>query len=299
MRVVVTGSTGLIGTPLVAGLRADGHEVVRLVRRPPSAGDEAQWDPQGGSVDTGALRGADAVVHLAGAGIGDKRWTDEYTQLVRDSRVLGTRTLAEALAGLDDGPRVLVSGSAVGWYGDTGERKVDETDPAGEGFLADVCQEWEAAADPARDAGLRVVHPRTGLVLSRHGGLGQQVLPLFRLGLGGPLAGGDQYMPLISLPDEVAALRHCLESEELAGPVNLCMPEPVTNADFTRALGRAVHRPAVLPVPRLALRVVVGRFADEGALASQRVVPDVLPASGFTWQHPTIDDICGAVVAGA
>lgn len=298
MRVVVAGASGLIGTPLVTGLREDGHEVLRLVRREPSAPDEARWDPQGGSVAAGALDGVDAVVNLAGAGIGDKRWTEDYKREVRDSRVLGTRTLVSAMMEREDRPLVFVNGSAVGWYGDTGDTPVTEDAPPGDGFLAEVCEAWEAEALPAAHAGIRTVLARTGLVTSSRGGLGARLLPIFKLGAGGPLASGEQYMPIISLDDEVAALRWALESEEASGPVNLCLPEAVTNKEFTRAMGRAVHRPAIVPVPRFALRIVLGEFADEGALASQRVQAEVLRSSGFTFLHGDVQQVCEAAAAG-
>ncbi|MDL4771224.1 MULTISPECIES: TIGR01777 family oxidoreductase [Thermomonosporaceae] len=286
MKVTLTGSSGLIGTALVRALRADGHEVVRLVRRDPAGPDEARWDPSG-DVDPAALDGADAVVHLAGAGIGDKRWTPEYKRRIRDSRVRGTRTLAAAIAAAGRPPGVLVSGSAVGFYGDTGDRETDEGAPMGGGFLAGLTRDWEAAAAPAAEAGVRVVHPRTGIVLAAGGGMLGKVLPLFRLGLGGRLGDGRQWMSWISLADHVAALRHLI-AHDVAGPVNLTAPEPVTNRDFTRAIGRAVHRPAALAVPGFALRAALGGFADEGALVSQRIVPRRLVEAGFTFAHPTL-----------
>lgn len=286
MQIAITGSTGLIGSALVRAWRDGGRSVVRLVRRRPSAGDEVRWDPFG-EVDTDALEGVDAVVHLAGAGIGDRRWTNCYKQQIRDSRVEGTRTLARALAGLKRPPSVLVSASGTGFYGDTGDRAVDESAPAGTGFLADVCRDWEAAAGPAAEAGIRVVHPRTGLVLARAGGLLGKTLPLFRAGLGGRLGSGHQWMSWISLSDEVAALRFLIESD-LDGPVDLTAPEPVTNAAYTRALGRALHRPALLAAPAAALRLALGGFADEAALVSQRVLPTRLVTAGFRFRHPDL-----------
>jgi uncharacterized protein (TIGR01777 family) len=238
----------------------------------------------------------DAVVHLAGAGVGDHRWTETYKKQLRDSRVEGTRTLSRALAGLSRRPAVLVSGSAVGFYGDTGDVAVDESGSQGEGFLAALCRDWEAAAQPAVDAGIRVVHPRTGLVLSREGGLLGKALPLFRLGLGGRLGGGRQWMSWITLDDQVAALRFLIH-DGLQGPVNLTAPEPVTNAAFTRAVGRALHRPAPFIVPAPALRLALGEFADEGALVSQRVLPDRLTKARFSFQHPDIDTALAAVLS--
>jgi uncharacterized protein (TIGR01777 family) len=295
VQIAITGSTGLIGKALVRALRDEGLTVIRLVRRPASAEDEVRWDPFGG-VDSGALEGVDGVVHLAGAGIGDHRWTEAYKREVRDSRVEGTRTLARALAGLSRRPAVLVTGSAVGFYGDTGDHAADESAPEGEGFLPALCRDWEAAAQPAVDAGIRVVHPRTGLVLSRQGGLLGKTLPLFRLGLGGRLGSGRQWMSWISLPDHIAALRFLLH-DGLQGPVNLTAPEPVTNAAFTSAVGRALHRPARFIVPAPALRLALGEFADEGALVSQRVVPDRLTKAGFTFRHPDIDTALAAVLS--
>jgi uncharacterized protein (TIGR01777 family) len=287
VQIAITGSTGLIGSALVRALRDEGLTVLRLVRHRAAAGDEIQWDPFG-DVDTAALEGVDAVVHLAGAGLGDRRWSQSYKREIRDSRVEGTRTLSHALAGLERRPAVLVSGSAVGFYGDTGDVAVDESAPQGEGFLASVCRDWEAAARPAADAGIRVVHPRTGLVLSRKGGLLGKVLPLFRVGLGGRLGGGGQWMSWISLTDHIAALRFLIDGD-LEGPVNLTAPEPVTNAAYTKAVGRALHRPAPFIVPAAALRLALGEFADEGALVSQRVLPDRLSKAGFTFQHPGLD----------
>ncbi|MDN3353254.1 TIGR01777 family oxidoreductase [Actinomadura sp. DC4] len=295
MQIAITGSTGLIGKALVRALRDEGLTVIRLVRRPAAAEDEIRWDPFG-EVDSAALEGVDAVVHLAGAGIGDHRWTETYKRQVRDSRVEGTRTLARALAGLDRRPAVFVSGSAVGYYGDTGDVTVDESAPEGEGFLPGLCRDWEAAAQPAVDAGIRVVHPRTGLVLSREGGLLGKVLPLFRLGLGGRLGGGRQWMSWITVADQVAALRFLLH-DGLSGPVNLTAPEPVTNSGFTAAVGRALHRPAPFIVPAPVLRLALGEFADEGALVSQRVLPDRLTKAGFTFRHPDIDTALADVLA--
>jgi uncharacterized protein len=293
MRVAVTGSTGLIGSALTRSLLADGHQVVRLVRGRSGAAPHdgsvcAHWDPVAGRVDPGALDGVDAVVHLAGAGVGDKRWTAAYKREIRDSRVRGTDAVARACAASADPPRVLVSASATGYYGDTGARVVDESEPAGDDFLAGVCVAWEAAADPARQAGIRVVHPRTGLVVSAEGGAFGRLFPLFRLGLGGRLGSGDQYWPFISLTDQIAALRFALTTEELSGPVNFTAPEPVTNREVTRALSRALRRPALAAVPAFALRAALGGFA-ESITCSARVVPAALQRAGFAFAHPTID----------
>lgn len=287
MQIAITGSTGLIGKALVRVLRDEGLTVVRLVRHPATAQDEIRWDPFG-ELDPGTLEGLDAVVHLAGAGLGDHRWTEAYKRQIRDSRVEGTRTLARALARLSRRPAVFVSASAVGYYGETGDTETNESAAEGEGFLAEVCRDWEAAAQPAVDAGIRVVHPRSGLVLSREGGLLGRMLPLFRFGLGGRLGGGRQWMSWISLDDEIAALRFLLHNG-VQGPVNLTAPTPVTNADFTRALGRALNRPTPFAVPAPALRLALGDFADEGVLVSQRVLPERLAKAGFTFQHPDLD----------
>lgn len=294
MKVAVTGASGLIGSALVADLRGDGHDVARLVRREPAAADEIRWDPASGDVDLAGLAGAQAVVHLAGAGIGDRRWTDSYRRVILDSRVQGTTTIAQALARLDPPPRVLVSASAIGYYGDTGEREVDECSPPGRDFLASVVSRWESAAAPARDAGVRVVHPRTGLVLTRRGGALRRMLPFFRMGVGGRLGSGRQYWSFISLADEIRALRFLIDTEALAGPVNLTTATPVTNAEVTRTLGQLLHRPAVLPVPAVALRIAFGGFASD-LLGGQRVRPLRLLDTGFTYHHP---DITSALRAG-
>ncbi|MFD5112570.1 TIGR01777 family oxidoreductase [Streptomyces sp. NPDC058220] len=289
MKIAVTGSTGLIGTALVRSLRADAHEVLRLVRHPARAADEVEWDPVRQRVDARGLSGCDAVVHLAGAGIGDRRWTEAYKKELRDSRRLGTATIAEAVASLDEPPRVLVSGSAVGFYGDTGDRKVDENAPPGGDFLASLCVDWEEAAAPAEEAGVRTVFARTGLVVSRQGGAWGRLFPIFRAGLGGRLGSGRQYWSFISLHDEVAALRHLIDTETLEGPVNLTAPEPVTNREVTAAMGRVLRRPTPFPVPAVALRAALGDFASD-VLGSQRVVPARLLESGFTFAFPTIDE---------
>ncbi|HEU5159920.1 MAG TPA: TIGR01777 family oxidoreductase [Streptosporangiaceae bacterium] len=287
MKIAITGASGLVGRALVASLRADGHEVVRLVRREPTGADEARWDPFG-AIDAKALEGVDAVVNLAGAGIGDRRWTESYKRQIRDSRVVGTRNLAETLAGLAARPRVLVSASGMNFYGDTGDRETDETAPAGAGFLADLARDWEAAAAPAAAAGIRVVHARSGHVLAPDGGLLGRLLPLFKLGLGGRLGAGRQWMSWITRDDHIAALRLLIDGD-LAGPVNLTAPSPVTNADFTKALGRAVRRPAFFSVPPVALRAALDGLADEGALISLRIVPGRLTAAGFAFRHPELD----------
>ncbi|MFD5193763.1 TIGR01777 family oxidoreductase [Streptomyces sp. NPDC058357] len=287
-RIAVSGASGLVGTALVRSLRADGHEVVRLVRRPARSGDEVEWDPRRGYVDVAGLVGCDAVVHLAGAGVGDHRWTEAYKREIRDSRVRGTAAVAEAVASLDVPPKVLLSGSAIGYYGDTGDRAVDEGAPAGEGFLPSVCVEWEAATAAAQQAGVRTVHARTGLVVAREGGAWGRLFPLFRAGLGGRLGSGRQYWSFIALHDEVAALRHILDTESLSGPVNLTGPDPVTNSEVTAAMGRVLHRPTLFTAPAPALRIALGEFAQD-VLGSQRVLPGRLLDSGFVFAFPGID----------
>lgn len=295
MRVAVTGASGLIGTALVPALRERGHEVLRLVRRDPAAHDEVRWDPESGEVDLAALHGIDGVIHLAGAGVGDKRWTPAYKRTILLSRVNGTDTISRAMAHLEPKPRVLVSGSAIGYYGDTGDREVTETSPQGAGFLADVVAQWEAAAAPAQDAGIRVAFARTGLVVSDRGGAWKRLLPIFRLGLGGKIGSGRQYWSFISLRDEVRALIALLEDDRYVGPVNLTAPVSVTNAEVTAAMGRVLGRPTVLPVPAIALKVALGEFSSD-VLGSQRVVPSVLESEDFTWVDPTIDDAIRATL---
>lgn len=296
MRIAVTGSTGLIGSALVPALRADGHEVLRLVRRETNlAPDEVSWDPQAGRIDVAKLRGITAMVHLAGAGVGDARWTEEYKRQIRDSRVLGTSLIARAMAGLDPQPEALVAGSAIGFYGDTGDRAVDEQSPPGQGFLAEVVQAWEAAAAPASEAGIRVTHARTGLVVAREGGAWARMFPLFRLGLGGRMGSGRQYWSWISLRDEVAALQYLLAQPSISGPVNLTAPNPATNAEVTAAMGTVLGRPTVLPVPSFALKAALGEFSTE-ILSSARVLPRVLEQHDFTWQDR---DIASAIRAAA
>ncbi|MFD5426406.1 TIGR01777 family oxidoreductase [Streptomyces sp. NPDC127084] len=289
MRIAITGSNGLIGKALVRSLTADGgHEVVRLVRRPARTPDEVRWDPVRQEVDALGLNGCEAVVHLAGAGVGDHRWTEAYKKEIRDSRVLGTATIAQAVASLEEPPRVLVCGSAIGYYGDTGDRAVDETAPPGSGFLAGVCEEWEAAAAPAQGAGIRVAFARTGLVVAREGGAWGRLFPLFRAGLGGRLGSGRQFWSFISLEDEIAALRHIIGTDDLSGPVNLTAPNPLTNREVTEAMGRVLRRPTLFTVPPFALRIAMGEFSDD-VLASQRVLPRGLLDSGFEFAHPSID----------
>ncbi|ANJ11392.1 MULTISPECIES: TIGR01777 family oxidoreductase [Streptomyces] len=287
-RIVVAGASGLIGSALVRSLTADGHEVVRLVRHAPRSADEVRWDPENGRVDAAGLDGCDAVVNLAGAGVGDRRWTDAYKTRIRSSRVHGTTALAEAVAAMERPPRVFVNGSAIGYYGETGDRAVDEGAPAGEGFLPALCVEWEAAAAPAREAGVRTVFTRTGLVVSSGGGAWGRLFPLFRAGLGGRLGDGSQYWSFVALHDEVAAIRHLLEREDLSGPFNLTAPQPLTNREITAAMGRVLRRPTPFPVPAAVLRAALGEMAGD-VLGSARVLPARLEESGFRFAFPEID----------
>ncbi|MEU6383081.1 TIGR01777 family oxidoreductase [Streptomyces bauhiniae] len=288
-RIAVTGASGLIGSALVRSLTADGHQVVRLVRREPQGPDEVRWDPQESYVDAAGLAGVDAVVNLAGAGIGDKRWTPEYKRVIRDSRVFGTTALAEAVASLPEPPRVFVGGSAIGYYGETGDRITDEDAPPGDGFLPSVCEEWEEAAAPVREAGVRTAFVRTGLVVSAAGGAWAKMFPLFKAGLGGRLGNGKQYWSYIALHDEVAAIRHILDREDLSGPFNLTAPHPLTNQEITEAMGRVLHRPTPFPVPAAVLKTVLGEMSGD-VLGSQRVVPKRLLESGFQFAFPGIED---------
>ncbi|CAM5240135.1 TIGR01777 family protein OS=Streptomyces alboniger OX=132473 GN=CP975_09640 PE=3 SV=1 [Streptomyces alboniger] len=295
-RIAVSGASGLIGTALTRSLTAAGHDVVRLVRRAPRGAGEVRWDPAKGHVDTAGLAGCTAVVNLAGAGIGDHRWTDAYKRELRDSRVLGTSALAAAAASLDEPPRVFLNAGAIGYYGETGARAVDETAPAGTGFLPALCVEWEEATAAAQEAGIRTVIARNGLVVAREGGAWARLFPLFRAGLGGRLGNGRQYWSYISLHDEVAALRYLLDTETLSGPVNLTAPEPLTNGEITAAMGRVLRRPTLLPAPAPALRVALGEMAGD-VLGSQRVRPARLLESGFAFTYPGIEETLRAALA--
>ena len=289
MKVAITGASGLIGSALSQSLRADGHDVLRLVRRPPTAADEVEWDPHGGSVDVDSLTGIDALLHFAGAGVGDRRWTARYKREIRESRVLGTRTIVRAIATLDAKPAVLICGSAIGYYGETGTRTADEDDPNGDGFLAGVVRDWENAAGPAVEAGIRVVRARSGLVVSGKGGAWGRMWPLFKVGAGGRLGSGNQYWSFISLRDEVRAIRRMIADDSMVGAYNVCAPEPATNAEITRAMGALLHRPTIAPVPSLVLRAVLGEMSSE-VLGSIRARPRRLLEAGFTFVDPTIED---------
>ncbi|RNI24361.1 TIGR01777 family oxidoreductase [Flexivirga caeni] len=299
MRIAIAGSSGLIGTALGEALEARGDELVRLVRRPPAHAGEVRWDPAAGQLDPAALEDVSAIVNLAGAGIGDKRWTAAYKQTLIDSRVDSTHTIAEAIAHLD-APVRLVNGSAMGYYGDRGEETLDEDAAPGTGFLADLVTAWESAAAPASAVGSPVAFARTGLVIAPDGGLMSRVLPLAKLGLGGPLGSGRQWWSWMSLPDEVAALVHLVDHPEITGPVNLSVPAEtaVRQRDAMRALGRQLHRPAVLPAPAPALKIVLGEFAND-VLASTLMAPTVLQRSGFEWSMHDIDDVMRYAARGA
>jgi hypothetical protein len=296
MRIVVTGSSGLIGSALVRVLRTDGHEVRRLVRHHPAAADESEWDPGRRFIDPGALDGVDAVIHLAGVGVADKRWTESHKRAILQSRVDGTTTIAEAVAANADHVKVLVCASAVGWYGDRGDALLDEADGRGTGFLADVVEAWETSTAAASQSGVRVVNLRSGVVLSADGGALGKVLPLFKLGVGGKLGSGTQWLPWIAMVDEIGAIRFVLTHDDITGPVNLSAPDPVRNKDYTAAIGRALHRPTVATVPGFALRAVFAGFADEGALVSQRVIPRKLLDAGYEFAYTDVDAALQAIL---
>ena len=294
MRIVIAGSSGLIGSALVASLRSADHEVIRLVRRAPAAPDERRWDPPAGVIDGDTLTGVDAVVNLCGAGLADRRWTGARKQELRDSRNIPAEVLAEAVAG--QGVPVLVNASAVGYYGDQGDRVLTEADGNGTGFLAEICRDWEAATAPAASSA-RVVLLRTGLVVSAHGGLLGRLRPLFAAYLGSKLGNGQQYQPWIAMGDELAAIQFAIENDGVSGPVNLTGPEPVTNAHLTKAFGAALGRPAPWTVPEFALRLALGEMADEAVLAGQRAVPAALDKAGFEFRHHTVEQALAAVIS--
>ncbi len=295
-RIVVAGGTGLIGGALVEALQSRGDDVT-VLHRGAGHGDGAVWDPARGVLDPAVLEGADAVVSLNGAGIGDRRWTSQRKETLRSSRVVPVGVLAETMAGMDDPPGVFVTGSATGYYGDTGDRLVDERAPGGDGFLATLCAQWEAAAHPAADAGIRVVHARTGIVLSSSGGALKPLLPIFKAGLGGPIGSGTQWWSWITLADEVAALMFLIDSE-VSGPVNLVAPNPVRQKEFAKALGSALGRPAVVPAPKFVVRLRLGKELAEGiGFASQRVAPTVLIDAGFPFSAGTVGPALVAVLS--
>lgn len=300
MDVAVTGASGLIGTSLVTALRRAGHQPMCLVRRAATGADEITWDPVAGTMDTASLEGIDAVVHLAGAGIGDHRWTDAYKRELVESRTLGTALVARSLAGLTNPPRVLLSGSAIGIYGPRGDEELTETSELGTGFLADLCRSWEAATAPASDAGLRVAHLRTGVVLAASGGALRKQLPLFKFGLGGKLGTGRQWRSWISLDDAVGAIVHLL-SATISGPVNVTAPNPVTEAEFAKTLAGVLHRPSFLPIPSFGPKLLLGAELAENLLfTGQRVLPAVLSAdTALAFRHPTLEEALRSLLAPA
>ena len=288
-RVAVSGSSGLIGSALSTFLIGRGYQVIPLVRHSPRPGSlEVQWDPAGGRLDPRALEGVDAIVNLAGENIAAGRWTEARKRTLLDSRVLGTRLLAETIAQLQPRPRVFVSASAVGYYGHRGDERLTEDSPSGCGFLADVCRRWEHAAAPAQDAGVRVLHPRIGMVLSARGGALARMLTPFKLGLGGPIGSGRQWMSWIGLTDLLRCIEHLLTDNTIAGPVNAVSPHAVTNADFAATLGKVLCRPAVLRSPAMAINLLLGELGRELLLASTRAEPARLLNSGFTFTHPDL-----------
>lgn len=289
-KIAVTGASGLVGRRLAAELRNRGYEVLRLVRRAPASGDEVEWNPANGTVDIDSLSGVTGAIHLAGDNIASGRWTEAKKNKIRESRVQGTELLAGTLTKLSPRPKVMVSASAIGYYGSRGDELLDENSASGSGFLASVCREWEAATGVAAEAGIRVVKARIGVVLASEGGALAKMKMPFLLGVGGRIGDGSQYMSWISLDDVVSALVFALEDDELVGPTNLVAPTAVTNADFTSTLGRVLKRPTVLPVPKFALRLGAGaEMADEMLIGSTRVTPAVLRARGFQWEHPTLE----------
>lgn len=289
-RFAVTGASGLLGSHLSEYLREQGHEVVPLVRdREGAEGDAIYWNIREDEIDAAALEGFDAAVHLAGESVFG-RWTADKKRRILESRTEGTRLLTEALADLDDPPEVLVSASAVGYYGDTGDEKVDEESPAGEGFLAEVCREWEAATEPAEEAGIRTIHLRTGVALSTEGGALATMLTPFKLGVGGRIGSGDQYMPWVAVRDYVRGVDFLVDETEIAGPVNMVAPNPVPNSEFTDTLGDVLNRPTILPVPSFGAKLVFGEMGEEMLLAGQRVEPAKLREAGFEWEYSELEE---------
>ena len=299
MNTLVSGASGMIGSALVKRLAEEGHEVTRLVRSPPKPdAPEIHWDPAANRLEPSAVEGFDAVVHLAGENIAQGRWTEAKKDRIRRSRVQGTRLLAGAIAQANRPPKVLLAASAIGFYGDRGDEELDEDSAGGSGFLADVCRDWEAATQAAGERGIRVVNVRIGLVLSTTGGALARLLPLFRLGLGGRLGGGRQYVSWITLDDLGEVIAHLIVTESCRGPVNAVAPQPVTNRQFTRALGRVLRRPALIPVPAPALRLLLGEMAGALLLSSARALPRRLLDSGFTFQDPNLAGALARLLGG-
>lgn len=295
MNVLISGASGLVGNALSAELEKEGHNVLRLVRRAPKSSDEVQWDTERGIHDPGSLT-VDAAVHLAGESIAEGRWTTAKKQRILESRTKGTRALCESLAKLEQKPKVLVSASAIGYYGDRGKEALTESSTSGSNFVAEVCRGWEEATQPAVDAGLRVVIVRIGVVLARDGGALKKMLLPFQMGVGGKLGSGEQVMSWVALADVVGILQHGLETDGLAGPVNATSPNSVTNSEYTKTLGRVLGRPTIFPVPAFAARLAFGQMADELLLASSDVKPTVLEATGYTFRQPELEDCLRSVL---
>jgi uncharacterized protein (TIGR01777 family) len=298
VRIIVAGSSGFIGSALVARLRGDGHDVVRLVRRTPEGSDEVSWNPADGELDRRALTGVDVAINVAGAGVGDRRWTPSYKRTIIASRVDTTTTLSRAIAAADDGPRTLLNQSAIGYYGDRGDEILDESSTAGEGFFPDVCRAWEAATQAAEEAGVRVCRLRTGLVVGPGGGMMKPMIRLFKAGFGGTLGNGREYQSWVSLADVTSAFAFLAERSDVAGPVNVTGPEPVRNVEFTRELAAVLHRPAILPAPKFGLRMALGEFGDN-VVESARVLPRVLVKAGYTFTHANVTSALQWAVTGA
>lgn len=293
MRILISGASGLIGNALISDLKSKGHEVIQLVRRDSKNSNEISWDPAKHKLDLSSAAKFDAVINLSGAGVGDKRWSDKYKNIILKSRVDSTTTIVNAIKSLSDKPSVLINASAIGFYGERGNEEVDENSARGTGFLADVVQAWEDAALALKGSGVRVVLIRTGLVFTHRGGALAKLLPIFKLGLGGKLGNGNQYWSYISLEDEIRAINFLLE-KEISGPVNLTAPNPATNLEVTKALGKALKRPTLLAVPAFALKIVLGEFSVE-ILGSANVIPTKLHQAGFEWNHPTIEKVASTV----
>ena len=288
MRVLVSGSHGMIGSHLVEALAQAGHEVVCLVRSKRVGPNEVSWDPANGIIDADGLEGIEAVIHLAGSNIAARRWSRAIKREIRDSRVNGTRLLCQALADMKKPPATFISASAIGFYGDRGKKLVDEGSPAGSGFLPSVCKAWEEASAVLQKSGIRVVHMRIGIVLSPEGGALAKMLPSFKLGIAGHIGNGQQFMSWISLDDVVGAILYALETSSLSGPINVVAPDPVTNHNFSKTLGHVLHRPTILPLPAFALRTALGEMADELLLSSTRVKPAKLLAAGYKYRYPEL-----------
>lgn len=287
MRIIIGGASGLMGTALIERFRADGHDVTQLVRRTAKGSGELSWSPADGVLDPKALTGADVAINLAGAGVGDHRWTKSYKDTILRSRVDSTMTLSHALADASNGPRILINASAIGYYGSRGDEVLTEQSSAGDGFLSDVCRAWEGATQSAEEAGVRVCHLRSGLVLSRSGGLLGRMAPMFKAGVGGKLGDGKQWMAFISLSDQINAIRFLMSHDDVAGPVNMVGPEPVRNEEFTKILGSLLKRPTLVPAPKFGLRIVLGQFSED-VLTSSRAKPAVLVETGFRHEHPDV-----------